>query len=214
MTRTIVWCGALALGLHAAAGLAQVPQAPPSAGDAAAGWRAVVQCAAIGSAEQRHACLDDALRRAGVLSAEREAQARRDSFGREVEPKSARSAASAPPPVAPPTASPTAPPTAAPAAPPGAPEARPGSPTASAAPPRPQPAEPDRLRTTVRSANLAGNRMLLVVTAEGAAWTQTESAEFHVLPRPGDAFEIQRGRLGGYRCTFGQSSVYRCRRLD
>ena len=78
----------------------------------------------------------------------------------------------------------------------------------------PAPANPAGLRTTVRSAQVAGNRRLVVVTTDGAVWEQTGSEDFHVLPRPGDAFEIQQGTLGSYRCTFGRSSIYRCRRLD
>ena len=66
MTRAIVWCGTLALGLHAAAGLAQSLPAAQAAGDAEAGWRAVAQCAEVGAAGRRHACLDDVLRRAGL----------------------------------------------------------------------------------------------------------------------------------------------------
>ncbi len=199
MKRTVVWCGAAALGFLSAAGLAQAPQA---AGDAEAGWRAVAQCAEIDSAGRRHECLDDVLRRAGLLKPEREAQARREDFGREGEPTSTRTeqrvAQPAPPPAPPVRTT----------------EAQPPRPSPAEAPARPEPESPDRLRTTVRSAQLAGNRMLVVVTADGAAWAQTESEEFHVLPRPGDAFEIQRGRLGGYRCAFGRSSIYRCRRLN
>ena len=200
MTRAIVWCGTLALGLHAAAGLAQSLPAAQAAGDAEAGWRAVAQCAEVGAAGRRHACLDDVLRRAGLLKPEREAQARREDFGRPAEAKSARTVPRvvqpAPPPAPPPAPSPALP---APPAPAGR---------------APAPANAAGLRTTIRSARIAGNRKLVVVTADGAVWEQTGSEDFHVLPRAGDAFEIQPGTLGSYRCTFGRSSVYRCRRLD
>lgn len=189
MTRAIVWCGTLALGLHAAAGLAQSLPAAQAAGDAEAGWRAVAQCAEVGAAGRRHACLDDVLRRAGLLKPEREAQARREDFGRPAEAKSARTV----PRVVQPAPAPTPP-----------------APAVHA----PAPANPAGLRTTVRSAQVAGNRRLVVVTTDGAVWEQTGSEDFHVLPRAGDAFEIQPGTLGSYRCTFGRSSVYRCRRLD
>ncbi len=195
MTRAIVWCGSLALGLHAAAGLAQSPPVAQAAGDAEAGWRAVAQCAEVGAAGRRHACLDDVLRRAGLLKPEREAQARREDFGRPAEAKSARTA----PRVVQPAPSPALPALHAPPAP---------------AVHAPAPANPAGLRTTVRSAQVAGNRRLVVVTTDGAVWEQTGSEDFHVLPRAGDAFEIQPGTLGSYRCTFGRSSVYRCRRLD
>ena len=212
MKRAVVWrmavAAAVAVGLHSAAALAQAPQA---AGDAAVGWRAVAQCAEIGAAERRHACVDDVLRRAGLLQPEREARARRENFGRDAEPKSARTeprvAQQTPPPASSPASSP-------------APSVRtaavqspsPGPPVDVRAPP--EPGNPDRLRTTVGSSRIGGNRLLVVVTADGAVWEQTEHEEFHVLPQPGDTFEIQRGGLGGYRCTFGRSSIYRCRRLD
>lgn len=191
MKRMIVWSGAAALGVLAATGFAQAPQA---AADAEAGWRAVAQCAEIGAAAQRHACLDDVLRRVGLLSPDREAQARRESFGR-TEQRVTQPASPPAPPVR------------------GA-GTRTPRPTAAEAPARPEPGNSDRLRTTARSVQLAGNRMLVVVTADGATWAQTESEEFHVLPQPGDAFEIQRGTLGSYRCSFGRSSIYRCRRLN
>ena len=197
MTRAIVWCGSLALGLHAAAGLAQSPPVAQAAGDAEAGWRAVAQCAEVGAAGRRHECLDDVLRRAGLLKPEREAQARREDFGRPAEAKSARTAPRVVQPAPPP-------------APPPAPLPAPPAPAVHA----PAPANAAGLRTTVRSARIAGNRKLVVVTADGAVWEQTGSEDFHVLPRPGDAFEIQQGTLGSYRCTFGRSSIYRCRRLD
>ncbi|MCC7464044.1 MAG: hypothetical protein IT480_16490 [Gammaproteobacteria bacterium] len=165
MRRRLVWPGVVGLGLLAAVASAQVPS---TAHDAAAGWHAVMQCAELGSAERRHACLDDVLRRAGLLSpAEHEAA---------------------------------------------------GNPrlhsVPAAVPTPPAPEYPDQLRTTVRSARVAGNRKLLVVTADAGVWEQTGSEDFHVLPQSGDAFTIQRGTLGSYRCSFGRSSIYRCHRLE
>lgn len=183
MKRTIVWFGTAALGCLATAAVAQAPQA---AADVEDGWRAVAQCARIGSAARRHACLDDVLRRTGLLNPEREAQARRESFGREAGRDVARTA------------------------PPAAPSA---APSAAARVP-PEPANEDHLRTAVRSVRVAGNGRLVIVTVDGATWTQTESEEFHVLPRSGDVFEIRRGSFGSYLCSFGRSGTFRCRRLD
>jgi hypothetical protein len=185
-------CGATLAALLATATSAQTP-----ALDAGAGWRAIAECARIGNAEQRHACMDGVIRKAGLLDPTREAEAARSDFGRDGRSQQPRAAN-----------------------PPSAPAPSP----AAAQRPKPLQAEvthaekagsaPDRLRTTVRSAQLAGNRRLTVVTADGAVWQQTQSEEFHVLPSPGDSFTVERGGLGGYRCTFGRSSVYRCRRAD
>jgi hypothetical protein len=45
------------------------------------GWRAVAACAAESSEKARHACLDDVLRRAGLLTSERETRQQREGFG-------------------------------------------------------------------------------------------------------------------------------------
>ena len=50
-------------------------------GDPAANWRAVVACAEQGDSDERHACVDDVLRAAGVLDPVREAAAQREAFG-------------------------------------------------------------------------------------------------------------------------------------
>lgn len=71
------------------------------AGTAEAGrnWAAIEDCAAAASSEQRHRCMDDVLRRAGLLSDARIAQEARRDFGRDAPtrpaPPSASAAASA-----------------------------------------------------------------------------------------------------------------------
>ena len=76
------------------------------------------------------------------------------------------------------------------------------------------PAQLQALKTKVSTAGLVGNRLLLVSTEAGSAWQQTQSEVFHTLPQAGDDFEIERTALGGYRCKFQRSSVYRCRRVN
>jgi hypothetical protein len=85
--------------------LAASPASAQEAGAVSAGqWEAVVACAAQGGANERHRCIDDVLRTAGVLDPQREQAAARESFGqpaREPEPAPVPAAAvpQAPPPV-------------------------------------------------------------------------------------------------------------------
>ena len=70
----------MGLRLFASAGLlvAAAPAivwAQSGSDDAGRNWAAVAACAAVDAAEQRHQCVDDVLRRAGLLSAERVAEA-------------------------------------------------------------------------------------------------------------------------------------------
>ncbi len=192
MSRAMMVSGAALAGLLATAVPVQ-GQAP----DESADWRAIAECARIGNADQRHGCMDDVVRRAGLLDPAQEAAAARDDFGRGDRSQKPQGAVL-------PHEIPTTP----------APAARPGPVQSEATPPAESVPATKRLSTTIRSAQLAGNRRLTVVTADGAVWQQTESEEFHALPRSGDAFTVERGSLGSYRCTFGRSSVYRCRRLD
>lgn len=50
-------------------------------GDPAANWQAVVACAEQGDPDDRHACVDNVLRAAGVLDPAREIAAQRENFG-------------------------------------------------------------------------------------------------------------------------------------
>ena len=100
----------MGLRLFASAGLlvAAAPAivwAQSGSDDAGRNWAAVAACAAVDAAEQRHQCVDDVLRRAGLLSAERVAEAARQEFGRDGRAEAPRGAErrqeSAPAPAAP-----------------------------------------------------------------------------------------------------------------
>jgi hypothetical protein len=175
--------------LVAAAGLAAFAAASAvSAQDPGAdgrNWSAVAACAAIDQADRRHDCVDDVLRRAGLLSDHRIAQAARQEFGREE-----RAAPAAPAPRPQPAARPVA------------------------AAPLPPVAEINELATTVAAVRTVGPRMLLITTAEGSRWEQTQAETFNVPPRVGDAFSVERGAINGYRCRFANLSRYRCKRVD
>jgi hypothetical protein len=187
MRKTILGMGTLAL-------LAPAPALPQAGqGEAEQNWAAIARCAAIDQADERHACMDQVIRRAGLLSEARVAQAARQEFGNENRAEPERTAPAAPP-------APT--PAAAPA-------------ETQVASPRPaRAAELDELVTTVVSAQVRGDRRLVVTTAEGSVWEQTQSESFRNTPEAGSRFAIERTSLGGFRCSFERSSHYRCRRID
>src|SRR4051794_5516680 len=85
--------------------LASVPLRAASSMSAEQGWTAVTQCAADPSERARHACVDEVLRRAGLLTPQAEAKQRRQQFG--LDENTARTAPPAPAPAA--KASPAAP---------------------------------------------------------------------------------------------------------
>jgi hypothetical protein len=175
--------------------------------DATGHWAAIEQCARIDATEERHGCMDDVIRRAGLLNDARLAETARREFGNENRPPENR--VTAPPAPASPAASGAL--GGAAAAPPVAPPA----PQPAAAPAAPaRAADLDQLATTVTAARLGPDRRLVVVTAEGSSWTQVQSETFRTLPRAGDRFTIERSSLGSFRCRAGNSSVFRCRRVD
>jgi hypothetical protein len=158
--------------------------AQADATDVSSNWAAIADCAGADAPEQRHQCMDDVLRRAGLLSDQRVAQEARRDFGRAAPARPAPT-----PPPAPAAASASAP----------APQA-----TVTA----------DKLATTIASVRTIGYRRLRVTTADGSVWDQAEAETFNSSPKVGDSFEIERGALGSYRCRFARSNRYRCERVD
>lgn len=182
-----------------AAGPAQA-QAQPGSADSA-NWQAVVACVASTGTAERHACIDQVLRTAGVLDPVRETAQQRADFGR-----TPRSEVPAPQPI-------TAPPV---AATPPAPAPVAQAP-AAAATPATTPAVPqriDRITTTIAAARLGGNGRLLVATAEATVWRQVDGETFRIAPAAGTPFEVGRGALGSYICTVGRGNSFRCTRVD
>lgn len=177
-----------------AAGPAQA-QAQSGSTDGA-NWQAVVACVASTGTAERHACIDQVLRTAGVLDPVRETAQQRADFGR-----TQRSEVPAPQPI-------TAPPVA--ATPPAtAPVAQ-----APAAPASAVPQRIDRITTTIAAARLGGNGRLLVATAEATVWRQVDGETFRIAPAAGTPFEVARGALGSYICTVGRGNSFRCTRVD
>jgi hypothetical protein len=97
--------------------------------------------------------------------------------------------------------------------PPSPPEPKPAVPPAPAreatAPP---PADPRQLEVTLASATQAADGKLVLVTTEGAVWRQSESQTIRWLPVQGDAMKIEKTTFGGFLCSLGKGTVFRCRR--
>jgi len=146
------------------------------------GWTAVGRCAASGSERERHRCLDDLLRRAGLLTREAEAQAQRREFG-------AR-------PATPPAAS-----TAAPA---------PAAPAVKTAPATVPPPSPDRLEVKVATIGVGTDRKVVLTTSDGATWKQTDSDTLPRLPGAGETVRIRKASFGSYLCELPSHHTFRC----
>jgi len=177
-------------------------QAQTTSADSA-NWQAVVACAASTGTAERHACIDQVLRTAGVLDPARETAQQRADFGR-----TPRSEVPAPQPI-------TAPPVAATPPAPSPVAQAPATPAAEA--PTAAPAVPqriDHITTTVAAARLGGNGRLLVATAEATVWRQVDGETFRIAPAAGTPFEVGRGALGSYICTVGRGNSFRCTRVD
>lgn len=154
-------------------------QAPPAM-SAEQGWNAIGQCAGNPNERARHACLDDVLRKAGLLTPQAEAKQRRQQFG--LDENTARAT---PPP--------------APAAPAPAPAAK-----------IPQPAPDDRVDVELAKAVVANDGKIVITTADGAVWKQTDSTTVPRLPDAGDHVRIRKASLGSYLCEMPTHHTFRC----
>lgn len=182
--------------------LASTPAVAQS-GETASNWEKVVACVASAGTAERHACIDQVLRTAGVLDPVRETAQQRADFGR---PQRSEAPAS-PAVVAPVAAAPVAaPPAAASASQAQAPETVPAIPAV--------PERIDRIATTIAAARLGGNGKLLVATAEATVWRQVDGETFRIAPAAGTPFAVGRGALGSYICTVGRGNSFRCTRVD
>ena len=162
-------------------------------------WAQVLACAAERSNSDRHACTDNVLRAAGVLDAERERVITLENFGREERAAPPPAPAAAPPPPVPVAAAQAAPP--------------PPSPPAATTPPAAT-LVTDSITTEVAGVRAFGGRRLEVTTREGAVWRQVGSDAIRRPPRVGESFVVREGALGGYRCTYNETSTFPCSRVD
>jgi hypothetical protein len=169
--------------------------AQSGSGDPAANWAQVAACAQLDSADARHACVDNVLRATGLLDRQTEVAQQRETFGQTRRPDPAPPP---PPPVAPP-----APAAVTPSA------ALPPAAAVAAAPP-----VLDQIETTVTRAFDPGNRLMVVITAEGQVWQQSERKDIGLPPRAGARFVVEKGSLGSFNCRIGGGRTFRCRRHD
>jgi len=163
-----------------------------------AAWSAITLCARIAKDSDRHACLDDALRKAGLMRAH--------------------------PTAAPVPAAGTAPAAVAAAAP--AAEAAAPAPQApgSASPAQSkqshadfglqpktfrEPAVARTLQVTLSKVDQADGKLILTTT-EGAIWKQVESTDVWPVPTGGQTMTIARGSFGGFFCEPSKYVSFRC----
>ena len=164
-----------------------------------AAWSAITLCARIAKDSDRHVCLDDALRNAGLMPAH---------------PTSAPVPAAGTAPAARAVA---------PAAAAGA--AAPAAPAPGAAPParskesradfglQPkairEPAVAQTVQVTLRQVDQADGKLLLTTT-EGAIWKQVESKDVWPVPTGGQTMTIKSGSFGGFFCEPSKYVSFRC----
>jgi hypothetical protein len=179
-------------GWSVAAGGAAVALALAVAGSAEcrpkADWAAITACARAATDEARHSCMDDVLRRAGLLP---------------TSAASAQAAGAASAPAAP--ASERADAGAGPAAS-AAQRRRFGLPA-------PVPRSEQKLDAVLADARVDGEGKLVLLTSEGAVWREVESDPVLPPPRPGQPLAIEKASLGGYVCRLGRWVAFRCLRL-
>ncbi len=88
--------------------------------------------------------------------------------------------------------------------------------TAQAGPaPATEAAGDDDSRVTVELETLAlippANKMMMV-TKDGAIWQQLDTEAVTPMPKPGQQFQIERNKFGGYFCKFDKFTKVRCMR--
>jgi hypothetical protein len=85
--------------------------------------------------------------------------------------------------------------------------------------PAPRSREPERedtgpVATTIASVQTIGYQRVLVTTAEGSVWEQTQAETFRTPAKAGDAFSVEPAAMGSFRCRFNQSTRYRCKQVN
>ena len=90
----------------------------------------------------------------------------------------------------------------------------PSSTIPAARPSEPEDRQAGALTTTITSVQTIGYERLLVTTADGSTWEQTQAQSFLTPAKAGDAFSVEPAAMGSFRCRFNQSSRYRCKQVD
>ena len=164
-----------------------------------AAWSAITLCARIAKDSDRHVCLDDALRNAGLMPAHSPAT-----------PVPAEGTA--------PAAGAVAPAAVAGAAAPAAQAPDSVSPAQSkesradfGLQPKTfrEPAVARTLQVTLSKVDQADGKLILTTT-EGAIWKQVESTDLWPVPTGGQTMTIARGSFGGFFCEPSKYVSFRC----
>lgn len=160
-------------------------------------WSAITLCARIAKDSDRHVCLDDALRNAGLVPAHPTAApvpAEGTVPGAGAVAPAAAAGAAAPAAQAPDSASPAQ-----------SKESRAdfGLQTFR------QPAVARTLQVTLRRVDQADGKLLLTTT-EGAIWKQVESTDVWPVPTGGQKMTIESGSFGGFFCKPSKYVSFRC----
>jgi len=164
-------------------------QAQADTSEAVRNWAAIAECGSISDNERRLGCMDNVLRRAGIGHA---------SADERLPPQAGAERTT----------------------PPAPPQAQVQTPLQTPARPQPQPqpvpsaGNREEVTTTIASVRTVGYQMLLVTTAEGSVWEQTEAETFLTPPKAGDRFSVEPASMNSFRCRFNQSSRYRCRPVN
>jgi hypothetical protein len=170
------------------AALAAVSAAPAEdSSSVQAKWDAIAKCAPLVDDGVRHACLDEVLRKSGLMPDAARAAASRQGFGLPAPVAAARAV------VAPAVA----------ASPVAAPVTAVAAPSAKHAP-------QDLIQVTLAGVKRGGDGALILNTTEGAVWRQIEATALHPEPVAGDTLTIERTVFGGYMCQSKKWIVFRC----
>ncbi len=171
-------------------GLAAVPAThAEDSSSVQAKWDAITRCAPLVDDAARHECLDEVLRKSGLMPDAARAAASSQRFGSPAPAPVAATPVAAAPAVA-------ASPVAAPAAPVAAPNAKHAS--------------EEMIQVTLAGVQRAGDGTLVLNTTEGAIWRQIEAAPLHPEPVAGDTLTIKHTVFGGYMCQSKKWIVFRC----
>ncbi len=167
-----------------AAEAVRIPSGPPPS------WESLVPCTQKADTAEGYACFVAALRGAGFKpDTEAAAAAHRKSFGLNILPGKKEK--------------------------PEKPEKAPRQAKGQA--PSEAPAGEDENRITVKIVEVAYTKPLdqmLIVTADGAVWKQTDTIALNFRPSAGQTMEISKTRFGGYFCKFNRTDAVRCERKN
>ena len=175
---------------------------------AAASWETMTQCAGIADADVRHACTDEVLRKAGLLTSTPssvQSQAKPAA-----QPSSPVSAQSSPQPPVQSSSTPPAPPAKTAALPAPAPQASFGQDRTR----EEEAKELKRIEVTLEKADKAGDGKLVLTTTDGVVWRQIDSDTTMPTPNGGESMRVWKNVLGGYRCRVGKWPPFRCKRVS